>query len=57
MRAAGPRGGLLAAFHARGLEAAVARAVDDSGLLALRSGGESATVLDLAVTAVTGLAR
>jgi len=45
----------LAAFHARGLEAAVVGVVDDTGLLSLASGGRQATVLDLAVTPVTGL--
>jgi selenophosphate synthetase-related protein len=48
---------VLAAFHSRDLEAAVAGTVDGSGLLALRSGGRQATVLDLRVTGVTGLAR
>ncbi len=47
----------LSAFHARGLDAAVVGRVDDSGLLALRRGGQVATVLDLAVSRVTGLAR
>jgi selenophosphate synthetase-related protein len=47
----------LAAFHVRGLDAAVVGAIDDSGVLALRSGRDRATVLDLAVTDVTGLAR
>jgi uncharacterized protein len=47
----------LAAFHSRGLQAAIVGAVDDTGLLALRSGGSTATVLDLAVSDVTGLAH
>lgn len=47
----------LSAFHARGLEAAVVGVIDKSGLLALRSGGRQATVIDLAVSEVTGLAR
>ena len=47
----------LSAFHERGLEAAVVGVVDESGLVALRSGGRRATVIDLAVTGVTGLAR
>ena len=47
----------LAAFHARGLEAAVVGAIDGSGLLCLTSGEQLATVLDLTVTPVTGLRR
>jgi selenophosphate synthetase-related protein len=47
----------LAPFHARGLEAAVVGMIDKSGLLALRSGGLEATVLDLTMDRVTGLAR
>ena len=47
----------LSAFHERGLEAAAVGVVDESGLVALRSGGRRATVIDLAVTGVTGLAR
>jgi len=47
----------LTAFRDRGLEAAVVGAVDGSGLLALSWGGRQATVLDLGVSAVTGLAR
>jgi selenophosphate synthetase-related protein len=47
----------LSAFHERGLEAAEVGVVDESGLLALRSEGRRATVMDLAVTGVTGLAR
>ena len=46
---------VLAAFHARGLEAAVVGMIDDTGLLSLTSGGRQATVLDLAATGVTGL--
>jgi selenophosphate synthetase-related protein len=47
----------LAPFRSRGLEAAVVGTIDESGLLALRSDGSTATVLDLAVSGVTGLAR
>ena len=47
----------LSAFHERGLEAAAVGVVDETGVLALRSGGRRATVIDLAVTGVTGLAR
>jgi uncharacterized protein len=47
----------LSAFHTRGLEAAVVGAIDESGVLALRSGDQQATVLDLGVSDVTGLAR
>ena len=47
----------LAAFHSRGLPAAVVGLIDDSGLLRVSAGGRQATVLDLAVTPVTGLRR
>jgi hypothetical protein len=47
----------LAAFTSRGLEAAVVGVVDDSGLVALRSGELVVTVIDLAEDTVTGLAR
>ncbi len=47
----------LAPFRSRGLEAAVVGTIDESGLLALRSDGSTATVLDFAVSGVTGLAR
>lgn len=47
----------LAAFQTRGLEAAEVGVVDESGLLALRSGARRATVIDLSVSGVTGLAR
>jgi uncharacterized protein len=47
----------LSAFRTRGLEAAVVGVVDETGLLALRSGGRRATVIDLGVSGVTGLAR
>ncbi|MGH3507730.1 MAG: AIR synthase related protein [Nocardioidaceae bacterium] len=47
----------LAAFHARGLDAAVVGVIDDSGVLALREGEDEAAVLDLAASRVTGLAR
>lgn len=45
----------LAPFADRGLEGAVVGTVNDTGLLALARGGKKAIVLDLAVTAVTGL--
>lgn len=44
-------------FLDRGLHAAVVGRIDDSGQLALRLGGASATVLDLAVDDVTRLSR
>jgi uncharacterized protein len=44
-------------FLDRGLSAAVVGRIDDSGLLALRVGGVSATVFDLAVDDVTRLGR
>lgn len=47
----------LSAFHSRGLDATVVGVIDDSGLLVVRSADQRATVLDLAVTAVTGLAH
>jgi selenophosphate synthetase-related protein len=47
----------VSAFQARGLEAAVVGVIDESGLLTLRSGGCQATVIDLAVDGVTGLAH
>jgi uncharacterized protein len=47
----------LSAFQTRGLEAAVVGVVDETGLLALHSGGRRATVIDLGVSGVTGLAR
>jgi selenophosphate synthetase-related protein len=47
----------ISTFHERGLEAAAVGIVDESGLVALRSGGRRAVVVDLAVTGVTGLAR
>jgi uncharacterized protein len=47
----------MAAFHARGLDAAVVGQIDESGVLALRSADQLATVLDLAAEGVTGLAR
>ncbi len=53
----GREGDCVAAFHERGLEAAAVGEVDESGLLALRSGGQEAVVMDLSVTGVTGLAR
>ena len=54
---AGREDDCLDAFHARGLDAAVVGEIDDSGSLAVRSGDQRALVLDLAITAVTGLAR
>jgi selenophosphate synthetase-related protein len=54
---AGREDDCLAPFHARGLAAAVVGVIDDSGRLAVRRGEQSATVIDLAVTSVTGLAR
>jgi selenophosphate synthetase-related protein len=47
----------VSAFREHGLEAAVVGKIDDSGLVALESGGHRAVVIDLAVTGVTGLAR
>jgi selenophosphate synthetase-related protein len=47
----------VSAFQERGLEAAAVGVVDESGLVAVRSGGRRAVVIDLAVTDVTGLAR
>jgi selenophosphate synthetase-related protein len=47
----------LSAFRTRGLEAEVVGVIDESGLVAVRSGGRRATVIDLGVSAVTGLAR
>jgi selenophosphate synthetase-related protein len=46
---------VLAAFQARGLEAAVVGIIDHTGLLSVTSGGNQAPVLDLAATGVTGL--
>jgi hypothetical protein len=48
---------LVAAFTARDLAAAVVGELDDSGVLALRRGNETAAVLDLRTESVTGLAR
>ena len=42
-------------FHARGIEAAVVGTLDDTGRLAIMSGGRTATVLNLATETVTGL--
>jgi hypothetical protein len=47
----------LDAFRDRGLAAEVVGHIDDSGLLDLRSGTSRSTVLDLAVSGVTGLGR
>jgi selenophosphate synthetase-related protein len=54
---AGREQDVLAAFHERGLAAAVVGTVDDSGQVALRSGDSAATVLDLTAAGVTGLQR
>lgn len=48
---------VLEAFHARGLSAAVVGVVDDTGLVQVAQGAARATVLDLGLTAVTGLHR
>jgi selenophosphate synthetase-related protein len=47
----------LAPFHARGLDASVVGAIDESGVLQLRAGEVEVPVLDLTRTPVTGLAR
>jgi len=47
----------VSAFRERGLEAAAVGVVDESGLVALRSGESRTVVIDLSVTDVTGLAR
>jgi selenophosphate synthetase-related protein len=53
-----PRSGeCVSAFQARGLDAAIVGVINDSGVLALRSGDERAAVLDLTVDDVTGLPR
>jgi selenophosphate synthetase-related protein len=44
-----------APFHQRGLAAEVIGTLDDSGLLRITAGGESATVLDVRSEPVTGL--
>lgn len=44
-----------AAFHERGLEAAVLGTLDESGLLRITAGGDTATVLDVRNEPVTGL--
>lgn len=48
---------LVAAFTARDLSATVVGELDESGILALRRGDETAAVLDLRTESVTGLAR
>ncbi|MDQ4119655.1 MAG: AIR synthase related protein [Actinomycetota bacterium] len=53
----GREGEALAAFHERGIAAAVAGQLDDTGVLALRRGGETATVADLRTEPVTRLVR
>ena len=45
----------MAAFHERGLVAEVIGTLDDSGLLRIAAGGETATVLDVRNEPVTGL--
>ena len=45
----------IAPFHERGLAAEVIGTLDDSGLLRIAAGGETATVLDLRSEPVTGL--
>ncbi len=45
----------LAPFHERGLEAAVVGTLDNSGLIRLKDGAETATAFDLSVESVTGL--
>jgi uncharacterized protein len=45
----------IAAFHERGLVAEVIGTLDDSGLLRIAAGGDSATVLDVRNEPVTGL--
>jgi len=47
----------ISAFRDRGLEAASVGRIDTTGRLALRLGDQVATVLDLTVSPVTGLAR
>ncbi|MEO6826342.1 MAG: AIR synthase related protein [Microbacteriaceae bacterium] len=47
----------IAPFHERGLEAAVVGIIDDTGLVQIAEDGQSATVLDLNLTPVTGLHR
>ncbi len=53
----GREGEALAAFHERGLAAAVVGELDDTGELALRRGGETATVADLRTEPITRLVR
>lgn len=45
----------IAAFHERGLVAEAIGTLDESGLLRITAGGESATVLDVRTEPVTGL--
>lgn len=47
----------LSAFYERGLDAAIVGQIDETGILALRSADQQATVLNLADEGVTGLAR
>jgi selenophosphate synthetase-related protein len=47
----------LHAFNERGLAAAVAGKIDDTGVLAIQQGAQRADVLDLRDTSVTGLRR
>ncbi|WP_165922089.1 AIR synthase related protein [Pseudonocardia endophytica] len=53
----GREGEALAAFHERGIAAAVVGELDDTGLLDLRRGTETATVVDLRTEPVTRLVR
>jgi len=54
---AGEEARCLRAFAGRGLAAAVAGTLDDTGLLRLRLAGETATAFDLGTESVTNLAR
>jgi selenophosphate synthetase-related protein len=47
----------LSAFTGRGLAAAVAGTLDDTGLLRLRLAGQAETAFDLGTESVTNLAR
>jgi selenophosphate synthetase-related protein len=51
----GREGDCAAPFHERGLAAAVIGTLDDSGLLRISAGGDTATVLDVRTEPVTGL--
>jgi len=54
---AGQEARCLRAFAGRGLAAAVAGTLDDTGLLRLRLGGQAATAFDLGTESVTNLVR